>query len=465
MADNSWIQDDGWLSDAELKRKPDPRRASILPLYKGEDGVELAWPQFMVDAFNAVTLPKDTLQGYQPTTEDALNFGLTAGVGGGVTSAIAKPKADLGVFLGAKAKGADLKKLAEANRMQESGAPREDIWKQTGWWLKPDGEWSWEMSDDAFQLPTEAVGRLKEEGSDFALIEELAHPAMEQYPTSYNMPSMSNGFQQIPLDGGLNLNSVEMELGDRMGGMFDSKNKRIVARGKSEDQLRNIVLHEMQHAIQDVENWKGRGSNAEWTSYMKDKFLAKAPESWNKYNKLEDDYSSLTAQLSLTQENITNTRIRAQEDPDNQNWKSHLDFYTKKQKKYEEELSSIMEKMHTLWQNNPEVGQYEDKLFEFFDKFGDDSFRSYIRNEGEMISNLTAARSNLTPSERAIIPPWEGFGNKVRYGDYEETIPLEKEAWTDQDYNKFLEEWLKNPKGNLEEFNKDLKEAMNGKRN
>ena len=133
--------DEGWMSDAELeaakRRQPDPNRGQILPLYEGKTGVELAWPQFMVDMYNSVTLPRDTLQGYKPTISDATNFASGVASGGVGGSAIFPAEADVGMFLGRKAKGADLIRLAKAHQMEYDGASREDIWKETGWWQKP----------------------------------------------------------------------------------------------------------------------------------------------------------------------------------------------------------------------------------------------------------------------------------------------------------------------------------------
>jgi len=83
----------------------------------------------------------------------------SAGLGGGLGSRVAQgakrffdPKAsasDVGIFAGQKARTADLDALAEAKRLTESGAGRDDVWYQTGWMKGPDGKWKFEISDDA----------------------------------------------------------------------------------------------------------------------------------------------------------------------------------------------------------------------------------------------------------------------------------------------------------------------------
>ena len=45
----------------------------------------------------------------------------------------------------------------------------------------------------------------------------------------------------------------------------------------------------------------------------------------------------------------------------------------------------------------------------------------------------------------------------------EQKLPLEDQAWTQEELNNFVEHYMKNPNGNLEDFNKKLKEAMNGR--
>jgi len=95
------------------------------------------------------------------------------------------PGAVLGMFAGREAATADLKKLAQAEKMAAKGHSREEIWDQTGWfrWMR-DGEpvspWKFEISDlgsevfynPKFQTPT---GKLKKSGNP-VLSDFLEHP-------------------------------------------------------------------------------------------------------------------------------------------------------------------------------------------------------------------------------------------------------------------------------------------------
>ena len=49
------------------------------------------------------------------------------------------------LFAGPNAQGADMNALARAQAMETSGADRNDVWRQTGWFKDRDG-WSYEVS-------------------------------------------------------------------------------------------------------------------------------------------------------------------------------------------------------------------------------------------------------------------------------------------------------------------------------
>lgn len=488
---------DGWMSDdvlnAKKRRERDPNRASILPLYKGEEGVELAWPQWAVDTYNAFTLPSDTLKGYNPTTEDTIDFALGVGGVGLTTSAITKPDADLGMFLGAKAKNADLKKLAEANRMQEAGAPREDIWSKTGWWLKPDGEWAWEVSDDAFSFAPEVSDVL---GKGEKVISSqpkkvLQHPELfDNYPptpppTLEEVRAMSPGeFKQRILSdnrGGEPIKAIGLEMGEdvNIGGLFYPNNKELSARGKSTEQLRKIALHEMQHAIQNAEDWKGAGANPEWTSHMVNRLERLAPPEWGEAKEIEkrilfyqEDKKDYLRHLKILQDELANIQapkggggiFKRKDSGKIKNLQEKiegvyglLEYPTRMEKTLTERMKEIF--------SNKDFQDFVSTFNEFRSRFGKDPMDIYHSNEGEMIANITAQRMNMTEAERIATPPWKHFGDTVEYGEFFNTpIPPERQAWTFQEIESFITNYAQNPKGSLEDFNKQLKEAMNGRR-
>ena len=79
------------------------------------------------------------------SAEDAFNVAGAAMVGG---LAAPKPAANaVGIFGGRLAKTADQAKLAQAEKMAAEGAPREQIWSQTGWFQGPDKKWRFGIDD------------------------------------------------------------------------------------------------------------------------------------------------------------------------------------------------------------------------------------------------------------------------------------------------------------------------------
>jgi len=66
----------------------------------------------------------------------------------GAVSTMASGMPQTGMFLGRGAKIADHAALAKAEEMHAAGAPREDIWNQTGWFKGVDGNWRFEIPDN-----------------------------------------------------------------------------------------------------------------------------------------------------------------------------------------------------------------------------------------------------------------------------------------------------------------------------
>jgi len=79
----------------------------------------------------------------------------------GLNLAGVMPKNALGIFGGRLAKTADHAALAKAEEMAAAGAPREDIWNQTGWFQGADKKWRFEIPDDAAAITRKEAGNLR----------------------------------------------------------------------------------------------------------------------------------------------------------------------------------------------------------------------------------------------------------------------------------------------------------------
>ncbi len=56
----------------------------------------------------------------------------------------------LAMFLGPRARIADRAALARAQQKTAAGVPREQVWKEDGWFHGPDGKWRFEIDDSGF---------------------------------------------------------------------------------------------------------------------------------------------------------------------------------------------------------------------------------------------------------------------------------------------------------------------------
>jgi hypothetical protein len=227
-----------------------------------------------------------------PWWEKALSVpGLVPGVGGAakaivIGARIAKGSDALEASLKtAKKLALKYKKAAEtddpskgARGVQEliEGDPRinDEIFKETGWWKDPDnGEWKMELDDSKaypdYQYMDQMLTNYPKEAGILQMgsIDEIMnHPELAKLPegrkllsevqVEHNFPKVGKGGEYSPLEDTIRFGEdVEPDAG---------KMRRI----------REVLLHEKQHAIQEREGFKGRGTNLEAAgsheAYVKD---------------------------------------------------------------------------------------------------------------------------------------------------------------------------------------------------
>lgn len=248
----------GYVSVREPKaERPLAYRYTMAPLGEYEDGsFTLAWPQMLIDMYEGGVrsfeqgrqLPRVDSEGYYAGTPraeplDAFNAASAAPMGtvGLRATGLTKDVGDLGMFAGRGAKTADHAKLAEAERLASQGAPREQIWNDTGWFQGVDGKWRFEIDDSASVYnPTRGSTRVRH---------SLSHPDLaDAYP---DLPGMKLSFSERPSNGAF------YQAQDRIG----------LGSSPHPDDHR-VLLHELQHAIQNKEgmqfgsNWNDIGRDA-----------------------------------------------------------------------------------------------------------------------------------------------------------------------------------------------------------
>lgn len=254
-------------------------RGELFPIgeYRQPDGSNkfgLAWPGI---------LSGDLPQMGDRSPEAAQAYGRAAVSGamfpGAGRAAAGVPSNALGMFGGRLAKTADQAALAKAEELAAKGAPREQIWTETGWFQGPDKKWRFEIDDsgmgprnatdwtpkgkqwDAYEQswvsPTESFEWQRNSGKSNSLAGvhgAFTHDELiKAYPDVANarlgMKSGSDGLYEPPFK-----NSPERIT---LGGDLDISDAT------------SLAAHEIQHAIQNREGFahgaalRGWGDDAE----------------------------------------------------------------------------------------------------------------------------------------------------------------------------------------------------------
>ena len=210
-------------------------------------------------AWGAATLPGDVARGLvDPNSPEAVRR--STDLAGMLTlptldaGAVADPNA-LGIFAGAKAKTADLGALATAQDLAAKGADKTAIWNQTGWFTGADGAWRYEIPDNQ------------------AFVKGAAENSASQIANRWGN-TIGGGY-----GGGAvvhpDLVAAYPEVADtRFGGLSEAGGTRgqfirpdmlstetnplvQVSNALRGDALQSTTLHELQHGVQDTENFAG----------------------------------------------------------------------------------------------------------------------------------------------------------------------------------------------------------------
>ncbi|MBQ2175865.1 MAG: hypothetical protein II453_12655 [Alphaproteobacteria bacterium] len=158
-------------------------------------------------------------------------------------------------FAGEKAQTAALDNLRLAQNMEINDYSTDEIWRETGWYKGKDGKWRFEISDD------DAVVDLSKTATDVGttLGNILSHDKLySAYPELRGLSvivssEMKGGQARARYIKGVYDKDLDITIGKRI-----EINSDIIHR-KDVD-LKSIIMHEVQHAIQDIEGFASGGS-------------------------------------------------------------------------------------------------------------------------------------------------------------------------------------------------------------
>lgn len=226
--------------------------------------------QFPIDAVagmgQAITAPARAYRGeFDPVSEEGVGEALNV-AGNAMMGGLAAPKPAgnaVGIFGGRLAKTADQAALARAEELAAKGAPREQIWTETGWFKAPDGRWKWEIDDSQSQLTESyarsvAAKRMKDLGR--TPNPENGFQARNAYVAMYH-PHLWNAYRDLADSGVSFLRSDAPALHGGIAGNFRAHRggpgtpagNIAVNKDMSEQAKRSTMLHELQHGVQALE--------------------------------------------------------------------------------------------------------------------------------------------------------------------------------------------------------------------
>ena len=137
----------------------------------------------------------------------------------------------------------DRAQLAIAKLMDANNESADDIWAETGWYKNPaDDKWRFEIPDESAKFKEKQIAK----NTEYALGDVLSHPALyDVYP---QLPEYV-----VEFDG-------DLEPGQ---GSFDAAKQKITLSWNDAFNMQ-VLLHEIQHAVQNIEGF-GRGGNPNMT--------------------------------------------------------------------------------------------------------------------------------------------------------------------------------------------------------
>lgn len=409
-------------------RPGEASRDVFLPRMNTADGRrEWAVPGFLYDVWEAAKTIRDTsgfgtgpatpFSSLPPAEQDQVLGHAMAGASPlaatGFGRVVAAPvgASEVGIFGGRLAKTANHSALARAEEMAAQGVPREQIWKDTGWFQGVDGKWRFEIDDSTASLrgPKESRAMLddilgerrekldwvksnresekaqpdlfprdaqKARGRAQAEALALKKKAEENYGLTWH-PSMGRKAEYVfdhpaiwdaypDLARGVIVRQDNYGPTPSTRGRYDPDSKSLDIY-RAADDARSTGLHEVQHAVQGAEGTATGGNPYQFTDI-------KAPiEAINR-----PAIDSLLAKYGVSVPYAENAR----------------DFLNKA-------FDALKGKYDSIAELQPIISEM-DRV----DKLGVSAYEQYRRLAGEAEARAVQARKDLTPEERRSRPPW-----------------------------------------------------------
>lgn len=368
----------------QLTEGPQEYTGAVLP-FRRDIGGNLHWavPGIVQSAIGGLTAPGDAYAGrLDPMSNEgiarATDLAGLLTLGGGATAPVRDPNA-LGIFGGRLAKTADLDALREAEAMAVQGMDRAAIWSKTGWFRGVDGQWRFEIPDDATRWAV-APGEWAAEGANGRMmapsIGEGFKKALDKSVPPGAPMRVRNLLEHNPLEEAYPPVANTKLLLKRTGrGSTYTLGDGTPAIGLNEylfpDEVKSVLLHELQHRVQAIENTAPGGSPINLWNHSDKSIRDAVYKEWDRLLRQMsfEEYAATEGMRHLPQSEIKKSYAQ----------------YVKRLKASRADMYSMVNKaaQETAAEN------------------------VYRRLAGEVEARNVQSRMGMPPEARLATPPWE----------------------------------------------------------
>lgn len=183
--------------------------------------------------------------------------GLTSPQGQELTNLYSQAYNPTGLFIGARSKMWDSVSNEIAKSLEKQGLKAEEIWSRTGNFKAPDGKWRQEISDNKAEF------RANFDASSPSKANNYISGLEGQVGGMYRNPDLYKAYPELLTSTRMQLAKLPQWFPESASGGTYSKTfggkSTIDITNKTEQGALDTAVHELQHAIQNLEGWQSGG--------------------------------------------------------------------------------------------------------------------------------------------------------------------------------------------------------------
>lgn len=362
---------------------------------------------------------------------------------------------------GQKARTANSQTLQLAEQMEQEGASSEEIWQETGWTRTMDGQsWRFEIDNSEAEYRGGGDAQFREDHADYAEYQDLLQKMFEGTISESEMQRMEKlddiwsgeyaRLRERVESGNATLADVlehdslyeaypelrnvkvrlESDTGSKNGSYDPSTNTITISEDKPGDSAKvGTMLHEIQHAIQQIEGWESGASPEYWAAREYESGDTASDRAQELYSRILNSLDKAD-QNKVIRYNELDREMEAtfSADPESEAGKRYAKYEAEQDKLYEElyknewfrRLLDLQRKME-----NPQSAYYE----------------MYLNTAGEIEARNVSERYRMAQEERRKTAPKGADENTLFRGaggisaEINEQYKSELERWDKEGRN------------------------------